>query len=212
MEQAALTSNQPSDVGDHADNGGEHRAAPRFTLLIRAAKLVSSQGEFVCVIRDVSSTGVSVRTFHDLPAAKDLKLELQSGAVHPISRVWKKPGEAGFEFAEPVDVEDLVTEAGRFPKRGLRLAITIPVRVVTLTQRVNATIHNISQQGARMESDALFAIDQTIRIEGDHMKEVRAKVRWRRENSYGLVFDDTYSMQDFALLAAALQCPDLIGD
>ncbi len=48
-------------------NGEEQRGAPRYTSLIRAAKLVCGQGEFVCVIRDVSATGVSLRTFHRLP-------------------------------------------------------------------------------------------------------------------------------------------------
>ena len=44
------------------------RGAQRFTLLIRTAKLVCESGEYLCVIRDVSSTGVRLRLFHDLPA------------------------------------------------------------------------------------------------------------------------------------------------
>ena len=48
-------------MDDNASSTGpEQRAAPRFISLIRAAKLVCGQGEFVCVIRDVSATGVSV--------------------------------------------------------------------------------------------------------------------------------------------------------
>ena len=48
-------------MDDNASQGGnDQRGAPRYTSLIRAAKLVCGQGEFVCVIRDVSSTGVSV--------------------------------------------------------------------------------------------------------------------------------------------------------
>ena len=38
-----------SDAGDEA----EQRCAPRFTLLIRAAKLISSAGEFLCVVREI---------------------------------------------------------------------------------------------------------------------------------------------------------------
>ena len=50
MEQRRMEAHR-SDTGS-----AEERAAPRFTLLIRAAKLVAPQGQFVCVIRDVSST------------------------------------------------------------------------------------------------------------------------------------------------------------
>jgi len=38
--------------------GAELRAAPRFTLLIRAAKLIADGREFLCIIRDASATGL----------------------------------------------------------------------------------------------------------------------------------------------------------
>ena len=40
--------------------------------------------------------------------------------------------------------------------------------------------------------------------------EVRAKVRWRRDHDYGVVFDDTFTLGDFARLAARLQAPGLL--
>jgi hypothetical protein len=195
-------------------DGAEQRVAPRFTLLIRAAKLVSAQGEFVCVIRDVSETGVSVRLFHALPGCHEFELHMPGGAVYQIVRVWNRENEAGFAFAQTVDVEQLINESGDYPKRGLRLGLCFPVRVSTLTQTSEAVVENLSQQGARFECDALLAIDQTVRIEapdlGGMLREVRAKVRWRRGKSYGVVFDDTFTLGDFARLAARLQAPALL--
>jgi hypothetical protein len=75
-------------------------------------------------------------------------------------------------------------------------------------------VENLSQQGARFECDGLLAIDQTVRIEApgvsSAMREVRAKVRWRRGRHYGVVFDDTFALGDFARLAAQLQAPALL--
>jgi hypothetical protein len=172
--------------------GEEQRSAPRFTLLIRAAKLVSAQGEFVCVIRDVSESGVSVR-------------------------VWQKGNEAGFTFADNVEVEKLVNESSEYPKRGLRLALCFPVAVNMLSGPVEAVVENLSQQGARLTCDHLLAIDQTVRLQmpsvgGGKPREVRAKVRWRREQQYGVVFDDTFTLGDFARLAALLQAPALLEE
>ena len=196
--------------------GAEMRAAPRFTLLIRAAKLVSAQGEFVCVIRDVSETGISVRLFHALPGCKDFALHMPAGAVYEVAQVWQRDNEAGFAFAEPVAVSHLINESSDYPKRGLRLSLCFPVTIATLTQRFEATVENLSQQGARITCDALLAIDQTIRIEAPgvtkELREVRAKVRWRRERHYGVVFDDTFTLGDFARLAARLQAPALLGE
>ena len=202
-------------LADHP--GEEQRIAPRFTLLIRAAKLVSAQGEFVCVIRDVSETGVSVRLFHGLPSCKDYALHMPAGAVYEIARVWHKGNEAGFTFASSVEVAKLVNESTEYPKRGLRLALCFPVTVSMLAGQFDALIENFSQQGARLTCDRLLAIDQNVRIQipasgGGKPREVRAKVRWRRDQQYGVVFDDTFTLGDFARLAARLQAPALVED
>jgi len=195
----------------------EMRAAPRFTLLIRAAKLVCSKGEFVCVIRDVSETGMSVRLFHRLPSGGPYELQMPGGAIYEMRDVWERDNEAGFEFTRPVDVARLISEAGQYPKRGLRLDLVFPITVRTLAHQCEGVIENVSQQGARFECDGLFAIDQSIRIEGSGItgafrREVRAKVRWRRDRQYGVVFDDTFTLGDFARLAAQLQEPGLLHD
>ncbi|QUL37163.1 PilZ domain-containing protein [Erythrobacter sp. JK5] len=206
MDNFAITSETELKPAGDADQ----RAAPRFTLLIRAAKLIAAQGEFVCVIRDVSETGVSVRLFHGLPHCSTLELELPGGTRYAIRRVWERGNQAGFEFADPVSVTTLISEAGEYPKRGLRLGLCIPIAVSALGQRSEGVIENLSQQGARFESDGLFAIDQNLRIESDEFGEVRAKVRWRRDRQYGVVFDDTFMLGDFARLAARLQAPGLL--
>lgn len=196
--------------------GAEQRVAPRFTLLIRAAKIVSAQGEFVCVIRDVSETGVSVRLFHALPASDAFALHMPAGASYEIVPVWQRDIEAGFRFASSVEVETLVNESGDYPKRGLRLSVCFPVTVNMLTGSFEALVENLSQQGARLTCDQMLAIDQTMKIEmpdlGGQLREVRAKVRWRRDRHYGVVFDDTFTLGDFARLAALLQAPQLLGE
>jgi hypothetical protein len=203
---------QPPDEAEQ--DGAEQRAAPRFTLLIRAAKLVSAQGEFVCVIRDVSESGVSLRLFHALPSCQQYELHTPAGAVYLVERVWGRDNEAGFAFAQTIDVARMINESGEYPKRGLRLGLCFPVRVSTLTQTSEAVVENLSQQGARLECGSLLAIDQNIRIEAPDpagvMRAVRAKVRWRRERLYGVVFDDTFGLGDFARLAARLQAPALL--
>ena len=196
--------------------GADQRAAPRFTLLIRAAKLVSAQGEFVCVIRDVSESGVSVRLFHTLPSCPSFALHMPAGAAYEVSPVWQRENEAGFTFDNPVEVQRLVNESTDYPKRGLRLGLCFPIKMNMLAGSAEALVENISQQGARLTCDRLLAIDQTVRLELPDLagkpREVRAKVRWRRDQHYGVVFDDTFALGDFARLAALLQAPALLGE
>lgn len=218
MNEAANDQRLLADMGDPTDAPDtaerEPRQGQRYTLLIRAAKLVTSQGEFVCVIRDVSESGISIRLFHRMPPGAPVELHMPAGNVYELRNVWEKDREAGFEFVETIDVPRFINEAGAFPKRGLRLGLCFPARITTLTQSCEGIIENLSQQGARFSCDALFAIDQTLRIECTDPEvgfgEVRAKVRWRRDHEYGVVFDDTMSLNDFARLAARLQCPDVL--
>ena len=190
----------------------EQRSAPRFASLIRSAKLVCGQGEFICVIRDVSATGISLRTFHELPDDRQIALELQNGETYEIAEVRREGKEASYQFARQVEVDRLIRESWKFPKRQLRLNIALPLHLASLTASGDATTVNLSQQGARVECDAGFALDQALRVTGDAFPETRAKVRWRRDGEYGLVFDNTMSLREFALMAASVQCPAILAD
>ena len=185
----------------------EQRGAPRYTSLIRSAKLVCGQGEFLCVVRDVSSTGISLRTFHALPTDPSLALELQNGESFEIVLVRGSGTEGSYRFKNPVVVERLIHETWNYPKRQLRLNIAVPLKLSSLTASGDAVTLNVSQQGARVECDTVFAIDQILKVEGEGFPETRAKVRWRRDSHYGLVFENTFSLREFALMAASVQCP-----
>ena len=191
---------------------GEQRGARRYTSLIRAAKLVCSAGEYICVIRDVSATGISLRTFHRLPDDRTITLELQNGESYSLTQVRRADCEASYQFEKPVEVERLIRETWRYPKRQLRLNIAIPLQMTSLTIGGEAQTVNLSQQGARVKCDTSFAIDQRLRVFGPSFRETRATVRWRRDGYYGLVFDSTFSLREFALMAASVQCPSLLEE
>ena len=194
-----------------SDTGSaEERAAPRFTLLIRAAKLVAPQGQFVCVIRDVSSTGVSLRGFLPLPEGDGLMLELQTGERHAIERIWERGVESGYRFLEIVEVSELLSETGEYPKRQLRLDVEVPIYIRSSGQAIEARLTNLSQQGARIECPYLLAIEQPLRLMSSDLPEISAKVRWRERSCYGLVFDTTFNLREIALLGARLQAPELV--
>lgn len=211
MDKAATTSPEDLENDGNRGSGVEQRAAPRLTLLIRAAKLVADQGEFVCVIRDVSDTGIKIRLFHKLPTSGALEIHMPGGTAYAVKPVWERGNEAGFEFKKPINVANLIVESGEYPKRGLRLGLFFPVTASTLTQTSEAIVENLSQQGARISCEAMFALDQTLRLDGGGLDRVRAKVRWRKDECYGVVFDDTFTLGEFARMAARLQAPALLA-
>lgn len=209
MQEGSGNMNCPVRTGDF-ENGEPHeiedRVAPRFTLLIRPAKLVVGDLQFVCVIRDISATGVSVRIFHAIEWNGPVALELQTGERHKMDLVWNRGSEAGFEFHHEVEVESVIGNASLYPKRDIRFAIEWPIKLHDATGTARpAKLHNISRQGARVEIAAPLALDQALRLEARGLPAIEARVRWREEGHYGLVFDTTFSLGELALTVERLQ-------
>lgn len=195
-----------SPVNIATEETGESRVAPRISLMLRAAKLVTPGGEFLCILRDVSATGIKARLFHALPPAGPLELELGSGERFALEPVWERDDHAGFRFAAgEIDLAGLVDEAGALPKRQLRLKLDLPVELASGGMVRTGTLRDLSQHGALIELDHFLALQQLVRVRADGLPERHARVRWRRGKAHGLVFHDGFRMDELAQLVARLQ-------
>lgn len=193
-----------------APTGTELRAAPRFTLLIRTAKIIADGREFLCIIRDVSATGLKIRLFTALPEASELTIELATGDRYAVEMVWQANDYAGLRFAQEIDVERLLDESlGSFPKRQVRLQISIGGVLHSGGAAVPVTFRNLSQQGACVESDKWLLMNELVRLETGVTPPIYAKVRWRSHPRYGLVFERTFQLEELARISAPLQFAEL---
>ncbi|MFY7835167.1 MAG: PilZ domain-containing protein [Novosphingobium sp.] len=200
--------------GNMDSNGADQRAAPRFMLLIRAAKLiVDERCEFLCVIRDASSTGLKIRLFNTLPSHRSLAVEMSNGDRYPVELVWHEGEFAGFRFGSEVDVQRLLDEShGPFPKRQVRLRINLDGILHSGGEALRVAFQDISQQGACIESDKWLLMNELVRIETDVMPPLYAKVRWRSHPRYGVLFEQTFKLDELARIAAPLQAGDHAHD
>lgn len=176
----------------------DERAAPRFTLLIRTAKLIVEDCQFLCLLRDVSATGASIRMFHPPVIGTRYEIEFESGQRVPADMVWQENQMAGFAFHTPIAVENLIMGECDFPRRDLRFEIEVPIQLHTRIGGWDADLCNLSRQGGRIECLTPLALDQPVRIVGQGIPEIEARVRWRNGTTYGLVFDTTFSLAQLA--------------
>lgn len=183
----------------------ELRGAQRYTLLIRTAKLVSESGEFVAVIRDVSATGVRLKLFHALPADTRMALELANGEVYFIERVWERDGHAGFRFAAPIDVHAFIAEVSPYARRPLRLCLPLPIQVSADGAASAGRFCDISQHGARIETERHLLVGQRVKLSSGGLPELMARVEWRTSPEYGLAFEQHFTLDALAALAFQLQ-------
>ncbi|OYW46975.1 MAG: hypothetical protein B7Z08_05425 [Sphingomonadales bacterium 32-68-7] len=187
------------------ESGLETRRAARFGLVIRPAKLICGRFEFPCVMRDVSETGVSVRLFHPVIDKGPFALEILTGIAYPATLVWQKDLAAGFHFHGPIDIDKILANAGPYPNRPMRLNADMPAVVEFGEHRIDATVINFSQQGARLRCPERLAIGQLVALRSDWLPRLYGKVRWRKDEQYGIVFEETFKLAELSELATRMQ-------
>jgi len=198
---APVTQEQPREAPAPVQE--ERRQAPRFTLLIQTAKLVSHHGEFLCIVRDASTEGVRIRHFGYLPPDEYIEFELANGQRFTVQLMWKDEEYAGLKFNSGVNLARIVKLASHtLPKRQLRLSTEMMGKVSFADVRSPVTIRNLSQQGACIECAERIALEQLIQLESDDLEPVYARVRWRKGTVYGLVFVETLSLERLAEIVA----------
>ncbi len=204
-----FASNQPEIAQPGQVLPMEARHTDRTALTaMRAAKLLCQSGEYVCLIRDVSASGIKLGLFHDLPAISHAFLELANGEVYPMLGVWAAERQASFRFTQPIDPAELLAEPGPYPRRAIRLSIQKPGMVFADGLLRGMTLRDISQNGACFESETRFSLGQALVLSLDAIPELTAWVRWRQGRRYGVVFDSGLRLDQLATYALALQPAD----
>ena len=197
MQSAAVLSEVQAD----------QRQAARYIPIIRTAKLIAPAGEMLCVVRDVSATGLRIRLFSPLPTGAEMLLEFRNGEQQAVTMVWQKDDTVGLSFANEINVARLL-EDGRMESRRsrpLRLNLEAKGLLHARGETRFAMVRDISQQGAHVECAIRLAVSEPIRFSLGSIAPITAKVRWRREGHYGLVFDQVFSFDELAQLTARLQ-------
>ena len=111
------------------DTDLDRRETPRFVLLLRPAKVLTSSGEYLCILRDVASKGVRLRLFHALPPDPFMTLELANGDRYEMEKVWEREEQACFNFVHRAELQHLLEERSRFRKRPVRARIELAARL-----------------------------------------------------------------------------------
>lgn len=198
-------------AGDVPQKGvavADQRAAPRHMLVLRSAKLIVEGAEYLCILRDVSETGASIRIFHPLPAAASMVLELQNEDRHAVEMVWNEGEKAGLRFLHRADVARLIEMPSGYPRRGIRIRVNRPGVISWDAGEAECMILDIGQHGAKLASAQPVAIHQHMRLSAPGLPTVDGKICWRRGEKAGLAFETIFQLSELACTAAAMQARD----
>lgn len=181
------------------------RAAPRSSLMLRTAKVVCQSGEYPCLVRDVSATGVGLRFFHDAPPETRIFLELANGAIHPIERAWSSGHDAGYRAASEIDVDEFIAEPSPHDHRQIRFRLERPVLVTLDGRDCRARMLDVSRTGAKLRADGEWPLQAFVRVEFAGFPVRYGHVLWRKDTNHGIVFQDAMPLGELARHLLAVQ-------
>ncbi len=183
----------------------DRRTDGRHRLMLRAAKLCSMSGEYVCVVHDVSQTGAKLRLFHEHPPEDFMFLQLSGGFLVALERRWINGEYAGFRFSCKVDVADFIREKVKHMPRPLRLCIQQPNAVHGLAGNADAVLVDLSAQGACIETGGKVSIRERVNLVIGDMPARVGHVCWHKRGRFGVVFQAGLGLKQLASAAHALQ-------
>lgn len=161
---------------------------------MRVGLIRTSRGEEMCLVRNISSSGLCARLYQEKRPGDVVQIELKSGGLLSGKIVWTRGLEAGIVFHAPIDLEQVllsrwVSENGQQP-RVPRVGITCPGILRVNGRSHSARVHNISPGGARLEMRSeIPTLAETV-LFLPNLAPIAGHVRWSKGSTAGLSFNE----------------------
>jgi hypothetical protein len=182
-------------LNDAPPGKAERRDGDRHVTLFRVGSLTIDSHRELCLIKNISAGGMSIRAYCAIPPETRLSVELKCGEqVSGIAR-WVDGDVVGIAFDEPVDVVDLLATSMKGPRpRMPRVEVDCLawVREGADTHRVQAC--DISQGGVKVATDQDLGSGSEVVVSLAGLPPQSAVVRWRDSGYYGITFNKVIAL------------------
>lgn len=199
-----------ADMGqDMHSPAANRRSDARYTTVFRPISIASDAFRNICIMRNISETGLMCSADFPLPEGTQVTMEISTSGPITGQVMWVKDQKMGVRFDEQIDVATVLhgTMSGRNAKkiaRPPRLEILCDAHIMADDQSVPVRLCNISQRGARIEFPFLSVGDEVeLSIEG--LDTRKATVRWVHDGHAGLNFFRPIDLHELARWAKWLQ-------
>jgi PilZ domain len=180
----------------------ERRAHKRQVAMLRVALFHANGAKDICIVKNISATGLSACLYRKLACGDDVQVEFRSGELLSGSIVWERDWEVGISFPNPIHVPSVlasrwITETGR--QRNLpRIELSCPGRVKIGADWVEVTLRDISQGGARVQLATQVGEMAEVILNLPELNPMSGVVRWSDGNELGISFNGCMAFEHLA--------------
>jgi hypothetical protein len=161
--------------------------------VLRTGKLARGRREELCLIRNISASGLMAHVYSPLDIGEPVAIELKSTYVASGKVVWCHDLMAGVEFDGLIDTAGLL--AGHQEEGGAGLSSRLPrlqvedeagLYIDGIDHRVR--LHNISQGGARIAAPEVAKVNDKLIVTIDGLPALPGVLVWRKRDEGGIAF------------------------
>ena len=178
----------------------ERRNESRHLKILRVGTLIIGSRTELCLIRNISAGGLMAHVYSSLEVGERVTISLKSTHMLESKVIWTRDGNAGFEFDEPIDVEEMLSnptllENGWLPRMP-RVEIDWLATVRSGSKTCWVSLRDISQGGVKFESDVALTIGAPVTLTIDKFRTIRGVTRWWENGLGGISFNELIPFQE----------------
>jgi hypothetical protein len=192
----------PFPLQDAADSANR-RNDQRHMSVFRVGKLITSAGQELCLIRNISSGGLMAHIYSAHVADERVEIELKAGRTVKGTVVWARDKKIGVQFDEKIDVAEVLAPQPNDAKpdmvaRAPRLDIRRRGRLRLGAHYQLIELHDISQGGAKISPAGDAKADDEVILLLEGLPPLQGIVRWSHNDMAGITFKTSIPFEQLA--------------
>jgi len=181
----------------------DRRREERFVTTYRVARILTEQGcEQLCIIRNVSSSGLAIETRGALAIGERLFIEPRACRPMSGSVRWSDGHNHGITFDVALSPGRLgiltASDTPHHHSRAPRITVNRDAMLLVAGHWQKIHLWDISQGGAKLECASSLAPGDPVLLSITGLAKASAFVRWQRDKNVGLIFAAPFSIEDLS--------------
>ena len=184
----------------------ERREGDRHLTLFRVGAMTVDGRRELCLIKNISEGGMMIRPYCDLAEGTELTIELKTGFSVTCTVSWIREASVGVEFATPVDVVEILSNAQDGPRpRMPRIEIDCFATVRDGAAVHRMRVHDVSQGGIKLETSVELSKGADLVVSLPGLDPQSATIRWIEAGQVGVTFNRLMPLADLVAWLQAMR-------
>jgi hypothetical protein len=175
----------------------EARADERHLTLFRVGALIVGDRRELCLIKNVSASGMMIRTYSAMVEGLPIAIELKQGQLIRGAVRWVREHNVGIAFDERIDVVELLSSSMEGPRpRMPRVEISCTGSARQGSILSSLKVQDISQGGVKAEASRSLQVGEDVVVTLPGLAPLQGIVRWQDGPFHGISFNGLLALSE----------------